>query len=217
MPEALLSGPPRFTQVAMHFRAPAIVCSTHPHGETAVIIRLLTADHGLVAAYVAGGRGRHLRPVLIPGNVVEAELRSRSETQLPFARVELLQSRGPWLSEPLPASAILWVTALTSASLPERHSYPSLHQALSALLDAICMAPSARGWTLPLVSYEVLLLRELGYGVSVARPDAKDWEAILQAFDRVGHELARYPLADWRGDVMAARALLRERLGRIDG
>jgi DNA repair protein RecO (recombination protein O) len=28
--------------------------------------------------------------------------------------------------------------------------------------------------------------------------------------------VARYPLADRRSDVMAARAMLRERLGRID-
>ncbi|SFF94794.1 DNA replication and repair protein RecO [Novosphingobium sp. CF614] len=201
----------------MQFRAPALVCAAHPHGETAVIVRLLTAEHGLVAAYVAGGRGRQLRPVLIPGNAVEAEVRSKSDSRLPFARVELLHSRGPWLSEPLPAAAIAWVTALTAAALPERHAYPALHEALSGVLGAICMAPSARGWALSLLSYEVLLLRELGYGVPVARPGQSDWPAILHAFDRIGRELARYPLADRRKDVMAARALLRERLARIDG
>ena len=39
--------------------------------------------------YVAGGRGRQLRPVLVPGNLVEAELHWRSESQLPTARLEL--------------------------------------------------------------------------------------------------------------------------------
>ena len=201
----------------MHFRAQAIVCAVRPHGETAVVARLLTAEHGLVAAYVAGGRGRQLRPVLIPGNAVEAEVRARSDTQLPFARVELVRSRGPWLSEPLPAAAIVWATALAAAALPERHPYPALHEALDALLEAVCVAPSARGWALPLLSYEVLVLRELGYGVPVARPERSDWPAIFDAFDRIGRELARYPLADRRGNVMAARALLRERLERIDG
>lgn len=201
----------------MHFRAPALVCATHAHGETAVIARLLTADHGLVAAYVAGGRGRQLRPVLIPGNAVEADVRSKTESQLPFARLELLQSRGPWLTEPLPAAAIAWITALTASALPERHPYPALHQALSGLIEAVCMAPSARGWALPLLSYEVLLLRELGYGVPIGRPDQSDWAEILAAFDRIGRELARYPLADRRRDVMAARDLLRERLKRIEG
>ena len=201
----------------MEYRGPAIVCAGRPHGETAVIARLLTADRGLVGAYVAGGRGRDLRPVLLPGNLVEAEVRSRSETQLPFARLELRESRGPWLSEPLPAAGIAWVTALTAASLPERQPFPALFDALSALLTAICVAPSARGWAIPLLSYEVLLLRELGYGVSAQRPEEGDWPAIFAAFERIGRELARYPLAERRADVMAARSILRERWSRMSG
>jgi DNA repair protein RecO (recombination protein O) len=199
----------------MHFRAPAIVCAALPHGETAVIARLMTAEHGLVAAYVAGGRGRQLRPVLIPGNTLDAELRSKSENQLPFARVELVQSRAPWLAEPLPAAAIGWITALTATVLPERQEFPALYGALEGVLEAVCVAPSARGWAMGLVRYEVLLLRELGYGVRVPRAPNDDWPALLDTFDAVGRELARYPLADRRRDVMAARTLLRERLGRI--
>ena len=201
----------------MDFRGPAIVCSGRPHGETAVIARLLTADRGLVGAYIAGGRGRQLRPIVLPGNLVEAEVRSRSENQLPFGRLELLQSRGPWLSEPLPAAGIAWVTALTAAALPERQPFPRLFEALDALLTAITVAPSARGWAVPMLSYEVLLLRELGYGVTVSRPEEGDWPAIFQAFDRLGRELARYPLAERRADVMAARAMVRERWSRIAG
>jgi DNA repair protein RecO (recombination protein O) len=201
----------------MHVRAPAIVCASRPHGETAAIVRLLTADHGMVAGYVAGARGRELRPVLIPGNLVEAELKARSDSQLPFARLELLESRGPWLGEPLQAAAIAWVTALAAATLPERQPYPVLYDTLVALLEAICVAPSARGWAVPLLTYEVLLLRELGYGTGVERPDPEDWPAMLRAFDRLGRDLERYPLADRRADVMGARAMLRERLARIEG
>lgn len=201
----------------MQLRASAIVCAARPHGETAAIARMLTAEAGIVAAYVAGGRGREMRPVLIPGNAVEADIRSKSESQLPFARVELVTSRGPWLTEPLPAAAISWITALTAIALPERQPFPALYDALGALLEAICVAPSARGWALPLLSYEVLLLRELGYGVPVNRPEDDDWSAILTTFDRLGRELSRYPLADRRGDVMGSRVLLRERLARIHG
>lgn len=199
----------------MHIRAPAVVCASRPHGETAVVVRLLTADHGLVAGYVAGGRGRDLRPVLIPGNLVEAELKARSDSQLPFARLELLASRGPWMTEPLQSAAIAWITALTAAALPERQPYPALYEAMTALLDAVCLAPSARDWAMPLLSYEVLLMRELGYGGPIERPEEADWPALLAAFDRLGRDLARYPLAHRRVDVMAARAMLRERLAKI--
>lgn len=199
----------------MQIRATAIVCAARPHGETAVIARLLTPGHGLVAGYVAGGRGRALRPTLIPGNVVEADLRARTEGQLPFARIELIESRGPWLTEPLPAAAIGWATGLAAAALPEHQPYPAIHAALGALLDAICHAPSARGWLPGLLRYEALVLRELGYGEGPEREDGADLPGLMAQFDAQGQLIARYPLAERRGDVMGARAMLRERLARI--
>jgi DNA repair protein RecO (recombination protein O) len=197
----------------MHLRAPAIVLAARQHGETAVVVRLLTEETGVVAGYVAGGRGRQLRPVVIPGNLVEVDLRARSDSQLPFAKLELVESRGPWLGEPLPAAAIAWACALTATALPERQAYPRLWEALGGLLDAICHAPSARGWARALVGYEILLLREQGYGGG-ARPEG-DLPEDLAAMDKLAEPLDHYLLADRRGDVMAARTRLRELLGRM--
>lgn len=200
----------------MELAAPALVVAVRPHGETAVIVRLLTEQAGLVAAYVAGGRGRALRPVVIAGNSVAAELRASSDSKLPFARLELVRSRAPWLTEPLPAAAIGWVTALTAAALPERHPYAVLYAALSGLLDAICAAPSARGWAGALVAYEVLMLRELGYGARERqRPDIAGLEEALAWLDRLEPHIAGRLLAHSRADVMRARDLLRERLAKI--
>lgn len=195
--------------------APAIVCALRLNGETGAVARVLTEEHGLIAGYVAGARGRNLRPVLIPGNLVQVELRARPGSQLPSLRLELVQSRGPWLAEPLPAAAITWATALTAATLPERHAYPALHQALAGLLDAVCAAPSARGWVPALIGFETLLLRELGYGGPANAPPPDDWQANMAMLQRLGAALARYPLAERRADVMAARELLTERLNRI--
>jgi DNA repair protein RecO (recombination protein O) len=199
----------------MQLRAAAIVCATRPHGETGAVARVLTRDVGMVAGYVAGARGRVLRPVLIPGNLVEIEARWRSEAQLPFLRIELTTSRGPWLGEPLPSAAIGWVTALVASTLPERHAYPLLYDALAGLLDAICLAPSARGWLPGLIAFEMLLLRELGYGAELPDMAGADLAVQLAEFDAQGARLARYPLADSRTDVMGARAMLRERLGKL--
>lgn len=198
----------------MDLRAPAILVAARPHGETAVIARMMTAEHGLVAAYVAGGRGRVLRPVVIPGNLVAVELRAKSDSQLPFARVELVESRAPWLAEPLPAAAIGWATALTAAALPERQSYPSLYNALDALLRAICHAGSARDWVRALTLYEALTLRELGYG-GAAPPAEADLAALLEILARQGAPIERYLLAERTRDVMAARDMVMQRLGRM--
>ena len=151
----------------MQIDAEAIVCALRTHGEHGAVVRLLTRDHGLQAAYVRGARGRRMRPVLIPGNLVQAQLRSRTDTQLPQAEIELSHSRAPLLSEPLAAAAMAWVTALTAVALPEGQPYPRLHDALDAMLAAVEAAPSASGWGAALVRYELLMLAELGFGLDL--------------------------------------------------
>ena len=199
----------------MQLSAPAIVCAVRPSGETGAVVRVLTRAAGMVVGYVAGARGRQLRPVLIPGNWVAMEARSKSDSQLPFLRLELTESRGPWLGEPLAAAGIGWATALAASTLPEQQAYPKLYDALEGLLGAVCHAPSARGWLPGMIAYEAVLLRELGYGAEQPDLDAADLPAMLAAFDAQGQRLARYPLADRRIDVMGARTMLRERLARL--
>ena len=153
----------------MRFVTKAIVCALRSHGEQGAVVRLMTPEDGLQAAYVRGARGRRMRPVVIAGNIVQAQLSARTETQLPQATLELVHSRGPLLSEPLPAAAIEWATVLTATVLPEGQPYPRLYEALEALLDAIEAAPSANGWGAALVRYELLLLAELGFGLDLER------------------------------------------------
>jgi DNA repair protein RecO (recombination protein O) len=153
----------------MRIETKAIVCALRSHGEHGGIVRLMTPDHGLQAAYVRGARGRRMRPVLMAGNVVEARLAARTDTQLPQATVELIHSRGPLLSEPLPAAAIEWATVLTATALPEGQPYPRLYVALEALLEAVEASPAASGWGAALVRYEVLVLAELGFGLDLDR------------------------------------------------
>lgn len=151
----------------MRLGTTAIVVAIRPHGEHGAVVRLMTPDHGLQACYVRGARGRRLRPVLMPGNQVEATLSARTDAQLAQGAVELVHSRGPLLQEALPAAAIDWICALTATALPEGQPYPRIYQALDGLLAAIEAAPTASGWGAALVRYELLLLAELGFGLDL--------------------------------------------------
>lgn len=152
----------------MRLETEAIVCSLRPHGEHGAIVRALTPANGIQAGYVRGGRSRRLRPVLLPGNVIQAEYRARTDEQLPHLSAELVLSRAALFEEPIPAAATEWLCALTAAALPEGHAYPRVYQVLEGLLAAIEAAPAARDWGSALVRYELLILAELGFGLDLS-------------------------------------------------
>ena len=195
----------------MRFGTPAIVCALRNHGEHGAVVRLMTPEHGLQAAYVRGARGRRMRPVVIAGNVVEAQLSARTETQLPQATLELVHSRGPLLSEPLPAAAIEWATVLTATVLPEGQPYPRLYEALEGLLDAIEAAPSANGWGTAMVRYELLLLAELGFGLDLDRCAVTGGNDQLVAVSpRSGRAVSAAEAQPYAGKLLPLPAFLRE-------
>lgn len=130
-------------------------------------MRGLTAEHGMIAGYVRGGRSRHLRPILMAGNMIAMDLRARTEDQLASMTAELLISRAPLLAQPLATAAMDWITSLTTTTLPESQPFPVLYEALAATLEAIAVAASARQWAAGLARYELLLLAELGFGLSL--------------------------------------------------
>ncbi len=148
----------------MHHRSRAIIIAARAHGEHGMIVRTLTEGAGMLSGYVRGGRSRRIRPNLSVGNIVLAEFRARSETQLASLAAELITSRASLLSEALPLAAVEWVTALAAVSLPEGHPYPRIYAALDGVLSAIEAASAARGWVPAVERYEHIILAELGYG-----------------------------------------------------
>jgi DNA repair protein RecO (recombination protein O) len=206
----------------MRIEAEAIVCAVRPHGEHGAIVRALTPADGLQPGYVRGGRSRRLRPVLVPGNIVQAEYRARTDEQLAHLSVELVRSRAFLLSEPLASAGLEWACALTAAALPEGQPHPRLYEGLDGLLNAIEAAPSARGWGAALVRYELLVLGEAGFGLEHVPPALRaagslDWAEIRDGLTRTGHFLSRDLLTGRQGEVLAARERLVERLKRVGG
>lgn len=205
----------------MQFRAEALILAIRHHGEHGAIVRALTAEHGLQAGYVRGGRSSRIRPILQPANRVIGEWRARTDDQLASLTVELVTSRAPLYAEPLPALALEWVTTLTAAALPEANPYPRVYAALDATIEAIAVAPAARGWALALARYELVVLAELGYGLeretlplSLARGIAPEWPEILEAVRITGEALAAQILVERRAVTLEARARLVDRLKR---
>lgn len=194
----------------MRLLSEAIICAVRSHGEHGAIVRALTPAEGMQPGFVRGGRSRRLRPVLLPGNLVQAEYRARTDDQLAQLGVELIHSRAPLLAEALPAAAIEWSTALTVAALPEGQSYPRLYQALDGLLAAVEAAPSAKGWAVALVRYELLILSELGFGLDLSECAATGARGgLAYVSPRSGRAVSETGVGDYRERLLRLPAFMR--------
>jgi len=149
----------------------AIIVAVLPHGEHGAVVRFLSADDGIVAAYVPGGRSRSQRPVLQPGNIVAVRLKARSPGALPTAAVELTHARTGLATGRATAAALEYLTALVATVLDDGIAVPRLHAALDAILAAMALADGAeqaRVWHAGVVRFELLLLAELGFGLDLS-------------------------------------------------
>jgi DNA repair protein RecO (recombination protein O) len=152
-----------------------------------------------------------MRPVLVPGNLVEATLSARTEGQLAQATVEMMHSRAPLLGEALPAAGIDWACALTATVLPEGQPYGRLYDALDGLLRAIEAAPAANRWGTALVRFELLLLAELGFGLQLDRCAVSgDDHDLIAVSPRSGHAVGARAATPYVAKLLPLPPFVRE-------
>jgi DNA repair protein RecO (recombination protein O) len=152
----------------MEWSDQAIVLSARAHGENAVVLELLTRDHGRHMGLVHGGTSRKAKPALQPGNSLHATWRARLSEQLGTLHVELGRARAGELMENRAALAGLNAfTAVTAAAMPEREAHAPVFIAGEILLDAMA-ATDALHWLPLYVRWEAGLLEALGFGLDLS-------------------------------------------------
>ena len=150
----------------MDWNDEGFVLSARRHGENALIVSLLTLDHGRHAGLVRGGSSARSRGIYQPGNLVRAEWRARLAEHLGTYRCELAQSiAAVHLHAPLPLLALSAATTLIDLALPEREPVPYLYRTLEGLLAAL----GEPGWQAYYVRWELDLLGELGFGLDLSQ------------------------------------------------
>ena len=143
----------------------AIILSARPHGEDAVLVQALTAQHGRYAGLVRGGQSRRARGSYEPGNLVHAQWRARLPDHLGQYSCEVVGSPAAALmDDPARLTALSAVAGMAEAVLPERAAHPGVYAGTRALLTAL----DGEHWAEAYVQWEVLLLRELGFGLDLS-------------------------------------------------
>ena len=148
----------------MQWTDEGIIIGTRRHGETSLIVELMTPAHGRHLGLVRGGRSRKQQPVLQPGNSVTAIWRARLDEHLGHYTLESTRQRAARLIEgPAGLYGIQTLAALLRL-LPERDPHPLLYAALNAIVDRLDDALVAGELV---ARFELQLLDDLGFGLDL--------------------------------------------------
>lgn len=149
----------------MQWQDEAIILGVRRHGETSVVVEVMTRDRGRHLGMVRGGRSRSMQPVLQPGNRVEAVWRARLDEHLGEFKLEPVRLRAARLMET--ATAVYGVQAMGALLrlLPERDPHPHLYEALDVILEHM-EDPLGAGEMF--VRFEMAVLNDLGYGLDLS-------------------------------------------------
>jgi DNA repair protein RecO (recombination protein O) len=160
----------------MQWSDDALVLGVRKHGESSVILELMTRAHGRHLGLVHGGRSKRMQPVLQPGSTVSATWRARLDEHLGTYTVEggaLRSAR--FIGSPLALYGLGAMAALLRL-LPERDPHPALYDTATVLtehLDEPDLAPAL------FVRFEVAVLAEFGFGLDLASCGATGQERNL--------------------------------------
>jgi len=148
----------------MEWSARAIVLGTRRHGETDLILEVMTREHGRHLGLVRGGKSRKQQPVLQPGNELDVTWRARLAEHLGTFAIEPQKLRAADLmTSAVGVHGVQHIAALLRL-LPERDAHVKLYDALGILLNHLDTAEVAAPL---LVHFELELLNELGVGLDL--------------------------------------------------
>jgi DNA repair protein RecO (recombination protein O) len=148
----------------MHWTDEGIIIGTRRHGETSLIVELMTRARGRHLGLVRGGRSRQQRPVLQAGNTVLATWRARLDDHLGNYAIEPITLRAASLMDS--ASGLFGIQALSGLLrlLPERDPHARIYATFAAMLDWLD-DPLVAGALI--VRFELRMLEELGFGLDL--------------------------------------------------
>jgi DNA repair protein RecO (recombination protein O) len=192
----------------MQWTDEGIVIGVKRHGEASAILELMTHDHGRHLGLVRGGFGSRLKPVLQPGNTVNAAWRARLDEHLGNYAIEGLHLRAAsFFAAPHAIYGVSHLAALMRL-LPERDPHTGLYDALDDILshlnDAALAAPMV-------VRFELQLLAELGFGLDLERCAATGGVVDLGFVSpKSGRAVSRTAGEPWADKMLRLPAFLRE-------
>lgn len=192
----------------MEWRGNAFVLTSRRHGESSAIINVLSREEGRYAGLVRGGAGKNRRPIIEPGNRINATWRARLEEHLGTFECELVEAHAArWLGDALRLGAMSSALGVAATALPEREAHPSIFDGLEVLLTSL----GGNDWPSVYVKWEIGLLTELGFGLDLTSCAATgQTDDLIYVSPKSGRSVSREAGEPYRDKMLPLPPFLRE-------
>lgn len=195
----------------MEWRDEGIILGQRRHGETSVILEVMTRAHGRHLGLVRGGRSRRKQPVLQPGNRVDLLWRARLDEHLGTFQAEAVEMNAARLMESAIAVYGLQVMAAHLRLLPERDAHAALYETLGVMIAHLDDADAAGELV---ARFELLVLDELGFGLDLSCCAATgSREDLVYVSPKSGRAVSRAAGQPWHDRMLALPPFLRRGSG----
>ena len=191
----------------MEWQDEGLALGTRRHGETSVILELMTRHHGRHMGMVRGGRSRRMQPVLQAGNGMQAVWRARIDEHMGAYVVEGTRLRAAAIMQSEAALHGMALVGVLLRLLPEREAHPGLYETALLIADNLHeneIAPAL------MVRFELALLQQLGFGLDLTEcAVTRRTDDLVYVSPRSGRAVCAQAGAAWHDRLLPLPAFLR--------
>ena len=149
----------------MEWHDEGFVLTRRAYGESGLLVQAFTFEHGRHAGLVAGGSARRNAHLWQPGNRIDLVWHARMSEQLGTYKGEPIHLHAAdVLDDKLALAGLGSAMALLDQVTADRDPHPVLYAATLRLAEAL---GSGEGWLADYVRFEMVLLAEAGFGLSL--------------------------------------------------
>lgn len=190
----------------MEWQAEGTVLARRPHGESAVILDVLTDLHGRHSGLVPGGASQRRAAMLQPGTRLDLRWRARRDDQLGTFAAEPVRLRSGLMLDPLALAGLNAICSLLVFTLPERDPHPVLARDTERLLD---LMETGADWGPDYLRWELRLLDEMGFGLDLAACAVTGArEGLAYVSPKSGRAVSREGAGTWADRLLPLPGLL---------
>ena len=148
----------------MNWDDTGFLLSKNKYNENSLIVEIFTRNHGKISGIIFGGTSKKIRNYLQIGNQLYVNHNSKSESQIGYFKIEILEALSPiYFEEPKKLNCILSAMNLIKLLTAELQSNLKVYD----LIKNFYLILNDKYWLKEYIFWELKLLDKLGYNLDL--------------------------------------------------